>query len=389
LEHSIASHHAATKTDLKNLTQDELVEYAVSLGQPAFRGRQLLAWLYRPGITEFSQMTDLAKEFRAVLAEHARMSSFAEPVTEHSADGAVKFGFRLEDGLLIESVLIPEEDRNTLCVSSQAGCAMQCRFCLTGQMGFRRNLSRAEIVNQICAARDWLRANAGENEGLKLGLTNVVFMGMGEPLANLDNLLAALSILTEQRGLDFSARRITVSTCGLVPQMLELGEKTKVNLAVSLHAADNATRSSLMPVNNRWPIEELLTACTNYSRKKRQRIMFEYTLFEGINDSDADARKLAALLRDVPCKINLLAMNEGGGLPYSSPPFERLLRFQQILMADNYTVFIRKSRGADISAACGLLASKAEAAQEQSGYVSTTSPYSRTECDLVQGLCLP
>jgi 23S rRNA (adenine2503-C2)-methyltransferase len=185
---------------------------------------------------------------------------------------------------------------------------------------------------------------------------------MGEPLANFDNLLAALSILTEQRGLDFSARRITVSTCGLVPQMLELGERTKVNLAVSLHAADNATRSSLMPVNDRWPLEELLAACKEYPGKKRQRIMFEYTLFEGINDSDADARRLAGLLREVPCKINLLAMNEGGGLPYTSPPFERLLRFQKILMDANYTVFIRKSRGADISAACGLLAKKTLAA---------------------------
>jgi len=345
-----------TKTDLKNLTQAELTDYAVSLGQPAFRGRQLLPWLYRPGITDFSQMTDLAKDFRAVLAERACMSGFADPLTEISADGAVKFGFRLEDGLLIESVLIPEEDRNTLCVSSQAGCAMKCRFCLTGQMGFRRNLSRAEIVNQICAAQDWMRANAAHLPGPEQNLTNLVFMGMGEPLANFDNLLAALSILTEQRGLDFSARRITVSTCGLVPQMLELGLKTTVNLAVSLHAADNETRSRLMPVNDRWPIEELLAACKNYSGKKRQRIMFEYTLFEGINDSDADARRLAARLRDVPCKINLLAMNEGSGLPFRSPPFERLLRFQQILMSAHYTVFIRKSRGADISAACGLLA---------------------------------
>jgi 23S rRNA (adenine2503-C2)-methyltransferase len=352
-----------TKTDLKNLTQNELVDYAVSLGQPAFRGRQLLPWLYRPGITDFSQMTDLAKEFRALLAEQAFMSRFTDPITEISADGAVKFGFRLDDGLLIESVLIPEDDRNTLCVSSQAGCAMKCRFCLTGQMGFRRNLSRAEIVNQICAAQDWMRANAAHLPGPEQNLTNLVFMGMGEPLANLDNLLAALSILTEQRGLDFSARRITVSTCGLVPQMLELGRQATVNLAVSLHAADNETRSRLMPVNDRWPIEELLAACAQYSNKKRQRIMFEYTLFEGINDSDADARKLAALLREVPCKINLLAMNEGGGLPFHSPPFERLLRFQQILMNAHYTVFIRKSRGADISAACGLLAANNNAAE--------------------------
>jgi 23S rRNA (adenine2503-C2)-methyltransferase len=344
------------KTDLKNLTQDELVEYVESLGQPAFRGRQVLAWIYKPGITDFGQMTDLAKEFRAVLSEHARMSRFTEPITEISADGAVKFAFRLEDGPLIESVLIPEEDRNTLCVSSQAGCAMGCRFCLTGGMGFSRNLTRAEIINQVCAVRDWMLEN--EDIDSEKQLSNIVFMGMGEPLANLDNLLGALSLLTEQRGLGFAARRITVSTCGLVPQMLELGGLTNVNLAVSLHAPDNATRSGLMPINDRWPIEELLAACEEYPGKKRQRIMFEYTLFAGINDSDADARRLAELLTDIPCKINLLAVNEGGDQKYTSPSRNRILRFQEILREANYTVFIRQSRGADISAACGQLAGK-------------------------------
>ncbi len=349
------------KQDLKDLTQDELVEYVESLGQPAFRGRQIIAWIYKSGITAFEQMTDLAKEFRAVLTEHASMSRFVDPLTEISADGAVKFAFRLEDGLVIESVLIPEEDRNTLCVSSQAGCAMGCHFCLTGAMGFSRNLNRAEIVNQVCAVRDWMQEHYTdtEHDDTKKKLSNIVFMGMGEPLANLDNLRGALSILTEQRGLDFSARRITVSTCGLVPQMLELGESgTNVNLAVSLHAADNVTRSRLMPINDRWPIEKLLAACKEYPGKKRQRVMFEYTLFAGINDADADAQRLAELLRDVPCKINLLAVNEGGGSEYTSPSAERILRFQKILRDENYTVFIRQSRGADISAACGQLAGK-------------------------------
>jgi 23S rRNA (adenine2503-C2)-methyltransferase len=341
---------SAGKTDLKNLTQDELVAFAESLGQPAFRGRQILAWIYRYGIDDFSQMTDLAKEFRALLAEHAFMSSFSEPVIQVSRDGAVKFGFRLEDGFMIESVYIPEEDRATLCVSSQAGCAMGCRFCLTGSMGFSRNLSCAEIVNQVCAVRDWVVQHE------KKPLTNIVFMGMGEPLANLDNLLGALSLLTEQRGLDFSARRITVSTCGLVPQMLELGRQTRVNLAVSLHAADNATRSSIMPINNRYPLEELLAACRDYPQKKRQRVMFEYTLMTAINDSDEDARKLAKLLQGIPCKINLLSMNKGGDNSFSSPDHTRVLAFQKILRDAGYTVFIRQSRGADISAACGQLA---------------------------------
>ncbi len=343
------------KTDLKNLTQDELVEFVESLDQPAFRGRQILSWIYKPSITDFDQMTDLAKEFRKILVEHAYMSRFTDPITEISRDGAVKFGFKLNDGFIIESVLIPEEDRNTICVSSQAGCAMGCRFCVTGTMGFTRNLSRAEIVNQVCAVRDWILDHEGEN-GKKL--TNIVFMGMGEPLANLENLLGALSILTEQRGLDFSSRRVTVSTCGLVPQMLELGSQTKVNMAISLHAADNETRSRLMPINDRYPLEELLEACKHYPQKKRQRVMFEYTLLAGINDSNETARMLATLLRDIPCKINLLSMNEAGGQQYTSPSRERVLQFQKILRDAGYTVFIRQSRGADISAACGQLAGR-------------------------------
>ncbi|HEB49902.1 MAG TPA: 23S rRNA (adenine(2503)-C(2))-methyltransferase RlmN [Desulfobulbus sp.] len=338
------------KTDLKNLTRDQIIAFVESLGQPAFRGRQLLAWIYRPGPPDFSAMTDLAKEFRALLTVKATISRLDDPVIQVSRDGAVKFGFPLADGHMIESVLIPEEDRNTLCVSSQVGCAMGCRFCLTGSMGFARNLETAEIVNQVCAVRDWMLA-AGRGR-----LTNLVFMGMGEPLANLANLLDALSILTEQRGLDFAGRRITVSTCGLVPQMLELGRRTSVNLAVSLHAADDATRSRIMPVNDRFPLAELMAACRAFPRKKRQRIMFEYTLLRGINDSDSDALRLAGLLKQVPCKINLLAMNETGCGGFTSPGRDRVLRFQEILRRNGYTVFIRQSRGEDISAACGQLA---------------------------------
>ena len=342
----------SNKTDLKNLTQDQLVSYAESLGQPAFRGRQILAWIYRPGITNFEQMTDLAKVFRAVLAEHATISRFDEAMVEVSRDGAVKFGFRLDDGAIIESVMIPEEDRSTLCVSSQVGCAMGCTFCVTGSMGFTRNLTTAEIINQVCAVRDYCL-----NHDLA-PLTNLVFMGMGEPLANFSNLLDALSILTEQRGLDFSNRRITVSTCGLVPQMKELGELTDVNLAVSLHAVSDAVRSEMMPINKRYPIAELVETCKNYRQKARKRIMFEYTLLEGINDSDEDAQRLADLLRPVPCKINLLAVNPAGDAAVRSPSRERILHFQKILRDNDYTVFIRTSRGEDISAACGQLAGK-------------------------------
>lgn len=342
----------AEKTDLKNLTQDQLVSFVESLGQPAFRGRQLLAWIYKPEITQFEQMTDLAKKFRKVLEEQAVISRFTAAVVEISEDGSVKFGFQLDDGNIIESVLIPEEDRNTLCVSSQAGCAMGCTFCLTGQMGFARNLTTAEIINQVCAVRDWMIKNDYGK------LSNLVFMGMGEPLANFGPLLDSISLLTEQRGLDFSARRITVSTCGLVPRMIELGEQTKVNLAISLHAVDNDKRSAVMPVNKTYPIEELIAACKKYPQKKRQRIMFEYTLLPGVNDSMADAKKLARLLTGIPCKINLLQENSGAASPASAYCREHLLRFQSILRERGFTVFIRQSRGKDISAACGQLAGK-------------------------------
>ncbi len=343
-----------TRTDLKNLTQEKLIAFVESLGQPAFRGRQLMAWIYKQEITEFSQMTDLAKTFRKVLAQSASMSRLDEYITQISRDASVKFGFHLIDGHTIESVLIPEEDRNTLCVSSQVGCAMGCTFCLTGTMGFKRNLTVAEIINQVCAVRDWMSAH---NKGT---LSNLVFMGMGEPLANLDNLIDAISILTEQRGLNFANRRITVSTCGLIPQMLQLGEATDVNLAVSLHAVDDRTRSAIMPVNNRYPINELIDACRAYPHKKRQRIMFEYTLFDGINDSEQAAEELAALLRGVPCKINLLSVNPTKNLPFKSPGTHAVLRFQQVLRNHGYTVFIRQSRGQDISAACGQLAASQE-----------------------------
>ncbi len=340
------------KTDLKNLTQEQLVNFVESLEQPAFRGRQLLAWIYKAGIKEFEQMTDLAKKFRKVLEHAARMSRFDQAVIEISRDGSVKFGFRLEDGHVIESVLIPEEDRNTLCVSTQVGCAMGCTFCLTGKMGFSRNLSTAEIVNQVCAVRDWMEHN---DRGK---LSNLVFMGMGEPLANFDNLLDSISILTEQRGLDFSERRITVSTCGLIPQMLQLGTATNVNLAISLHAVDDTTRSSVMPVNKKYPIADLIEACRKYPQKKRKRIMFEYTLVPGVNDTDADAHKLAELLVAIPCKINLLAINSGEENSALKVSRQRILRFQAILREHDFTVFIRQSRGDDISAACGQLAGK-------------------------------
>ena len=331
-----------------------MTEFLVSLGLPKYRGIQVFAWLYRPHVNDFSQMTDLSKELRETLTAR---TSFDWPhirEVERAKDGTAKYGFELKDDNYIEAVLIPEEDRKTLCVSTQVGCAMGCEFCLTGSIGFKRNLTPGEIVGQVVRVRNWLL----DMNPTSAGLNNLVFMGMGEPLANFDNLLVALDILTEQRGLDFSERRITVSTCGLVPRIMELGQKTNVNLAVSLHSVDDSIRSRLMPINNKYPVDELLEACRNFPMPKRKRIMFEYILIRDINDSKADADMLAQKLQGIPCKINLLPYNESPGLPFRRPSDKKIELFQQTLWNAGYTVLVRSSRGADISAACGQLAGR-------------------------------
>lgn len=342
------------KTDLTNLSLPLLTEYLLNLGLPKYRGIQVFSWLYRPHITYFSQMTDLSKELHKILAARASFSWPQIAKVERSNDGTVKYGFKLKDNNYIEAVLIPEGGRNTLCVSTQVGCAMGCQFCLTGSIGFKRNLTPGEVVGQVVRVRDWL-LDRGDTAA---GLNNLVFMGMGEPLANFDNLLVSLEILTEQRGLDFSERRITVSTCGLAPKIIELGQKTKVNLAVSLHSIDDSVRSKLMPINNKYPLAELLEACRNFPMPKRKRIMFEYILIKGLNDSKADAETLAQKLQGIPCKINLLPYNESVGLLFRRPSDETIELFQRILWKAGYTVLIRSSRGTDISAACGQLAGK-------------------------------
>ncbi|MDR9502512.1 MAG: 23S rRNA (adenine(2503)-C(2))-methyltransferase RlmN [Desulfurivibrionaceae bacterium] len=347
------------KIDLKNFNREQLQQWISSLGHSPYRARQIFAWLYRPGITDFQQMTDLPKQFRDELQETAYISFLPIAAQEVSTDGTIKYGLQLHDGLLIESVLIPEEERNTLCISSQVGCAMGCAFCLTGTMGFSRNLTPAEIVGQISAIqRDLSQRQAGR-------ITNIVFMGMGEPLANFDNLLTALAIIMDELGLHFANRSITVSTCGLAPKIVELGKRFRVNLAISLHGADDETRNKIMPVNLTYPIAEVLEACRQFPLPSGKVLMFEYILLAGINDSVDDAQKLAALLKGVPCKINLLPCNEAPEIPFSRPSRNRVYAFQDVLRKAGYTVLIRTSRGADISAACGQLANKSR--QEQKG----------------------
>ena len=336
---------------LKEFTPAELEAWVELAGQPAYRARQLLKWVYGRRVEEFQEMSDLSRDFRAWLAEHTRPSCLERVTVATAEDGTRKFLFRLDDGETVEAVLIPDGDRRTLCVSSQVGCAFDCRFCLTGRGGFRRNLSAGEIVDQICAARREL--------GAEEKITNLVLMGMGEPLANYAQVIKALEIITSESGPSISTRKITLSTVGLVPEMERLVRHIPINLAVSLHGSDNETRSALMPVNRRYPLEELLEACRLLPLRKRQRITFEYLLIDGVNDSDSAARRLARILNGIRAKINLIPFNEHAELPFRQPSPERVEAFQAVLLAKHYTVTIRKSRGAGILAACGQLRSAA------------------------------
>ncbi len=315
-------------------------------GQPPYRARQVLKWLYK-GVGDFELMTDMARPFRQELARQARISRLRLEQEQQAQDGCRKFLFALKDGNLVESVLIPEEDHYTLCLSSQVGCAMGCRFCLTARRGLVRNLTAGEIVNQVLAVKPLLPPDRP--------LTNLVFMGMGEPLANFGPLVRALTIITAPWGLNFSPRRLTVSTVGLAPFIPRLGLQARANLTVSLNAVDNETRSRLMPVNRRYPLEEVLAACRAFPLPRHRRITFAYVLFNGINDAPAQARELARLLKGFRAKINLIAFNPHPQLPFAPPPEARVLQFQEILRQAHYPVFVRESRGQEIAAACGQL----------------------------------
>lgn len=343
---------SAIKTDLRNLTRQELSVFVENIGLSRFRANQIFSWLFRPGISSFEKMTDLSLKLRDSLNSIAAMSELTLARRENSRDGTVKYAFSLADGNIIESVLIPDDGRNTLCVSSQVGCAMGCKFCKTGTIGFRRNLLAAEIVNQVRHVYDELAVTKDS------AVHNLVFMGMGEPLANFDNLMKSLDILLDQRGLNFSERKITVSTCGIIPKIIELGQKSNVSLALSLHASSEDVRSRLMPVNDTYSLTSLLETCKKLPIPKRKRIMIEYVMLAGVNDSVEDAKKLAKILRGIPCKINLLPFNPCPQIPFQPTGAEQLERFQDILRKADYTVLVRESRGSDISAACGQLAGK-------------------------------
>jgi 23S rRNA (adenine2503-C2)-methyltransferase len=326
------------------------------LGEKPYRTRQLYRWLHQKGAASLEEMTDLPAALRARLAERSELTTLAVHLEQRSADGTIKWTWRTADGKLIESVYMPEKDRKTLCVSSQVGCAVGCVFCLTGTMGLSRNLTPGEIVDQVHRANRRL-IELGEGTGPR-PLTNLVFMGMGEPLHNYANLMAALGILLSEDGPNFSTRHLTVSTSGLVPAMRKFGEETDVKLAVSLNATTDAARDSLMPINRRYPLAELLEACRSFPMKRGRRITFEYVMLGGVNDSDADAERLAQLIRGIPAKVNLIPYNENRDLGFTGPTAERVAAFQELLIGRNITAVVRKSRGRDISAACGQLAAE-------------------------------
>ncbi len=339
------------KIDIHALSRDRLIAWLSERDIASFRAEQIRRWIYSAQVETFEEMTNIKKDIRLLLAEHFSIPRLSVAAVENSRDGSCKFLFELSDGQRIESVLLPERTHDTVCISSQVGCAQGCRFCLTAQMGFIRNLTAGEIIAQV---RDIKHFLGKENK-----LTNIVFMGMGEPLANYDNVLTAVETLSDdQAGLGFSARKITVSTSGLVPRILDLGRDSTAQIAVSLNAVDDETRSRLMPINRKYDIETLLSACWQVPLPPRRKITFEYILMKGINDSEDHARKLARLLKASKAKVNLIPFNPHNGCGFERPEHETVLKFQNILLNSRFTTNIRQSKGTDISAACGQLQAK-------------------------------
>ena len=335
--------------NLVGMLPSQLQDLAVGLGASPYRGRQLATWLYRKGVTKVEEMSDLPRDFRTAVAERARAALPELERATPSQDGSQKLVFRLEDGARVSAVVMPDDGRVTLCLSTQVGCGYACAFCLTGTMGLTRNLTASEIVGQLLVANSLL----SEDERV----THIVFMGMGEPLANYAALVQSLRILTDAKlGLGYSPRRLTVSTVGLVSGIEKLArEGLKVNLAISLHAAADEVRSRLMPVNRAWNLEALMRAVRAYPLAPRQHVFFEYVMLDGVNDAPEEAQRLVRLLRGVRAKVNLIPFNDWEGSTFRRPPLARILAFQSILLEAGVTTTVRWSKGEDIGAACGQL----------------------------------
>ena len=335
--------------NLKDHSLEALRERFAGDGVPGYRAAQIMNWMYKRGTEDISLMTDLSVELRESLAGQWATRAIDVRKVERSVDGTQKLALVTRDERLIEAVIIPEARRNTLCISTQVGCALACDFCATGTMGFTRNLTTAEIVDQVCRAQEAV----GEDETI----SNIVFMGMGEPLLNLPAVKEAIRIMIDPRAMGLAPRRITVSTAGVVPKISELIAMAPINLAVSLHATTDAVRDVLVPINKKFPLNQLLGLLRNDENVTRKRpVFFEYTLLEGANDSIEDARRLPGLLRDIPCKINLIPANSHPGGRYRAPAQDVMDRFAEAVHDGGLRVTLRRSRGADIAAACGQLA---------------------------------
>jgi 23S rRNA (adenine2503-C2)-methyltransferase len=346
-----------SKINIKSLSREELEAKLIELGLKKYRANQILLWIYSHYARSFEDMTNIAKAEQSLLSSVFHLPVPKIVTTETSTDGTRKFLFELEDRHTIESVLIPDEDRQTLCISSQVGCQQACRFCLTGSGGFTRNLQSYEIVDQVLEVSRLVKQEGAQR------LTNIVLMGMGEPLANFDEVVKTLRVITSDKGLGFSPRRITVSTDGLVPEIERLGKTgLKVNLAISLNATTDEVRDKIMPVNLRYPIKMLLSACAQYPLEPRRRITFEYVMLKGVNDTMEDAQRLCKLLRGIKSKVNLIPFNPFPGSGFERPDDATVRRFQKILLDNHFTAPVRESRGRDISAACGQLREKASPA---------------------------
>jgi 23S rRNA (adenine2503-C2)-methyltransferase len=330
----------------------ELEAVVTAAGEKRFRAQQIFRWMHQRYARSLEEMTDLPKAFREKLATQATLTTLEIDLTQRSSDGTLKFRFRAADGKQIESVCMPDEDRRTLCVSTQVGCAMGCAFCRTATMGLVRNLSAGEIVEQAHRVNAFLIA-----EGVPgpRPLTNLVFMGMGEPLHNFDNVKRALEILEHAQGPNFSNRHLTVSTSGLVPGIARLGEETDVKLAISLNATTDEQREKLMPVGKKWNLAALMQACRDFPTRQGRHVTFEYVMLAGVNDSLDDAKRLAKLVRGLPVKVNLIPYNANPGLPFGAPDPARVKEFHDLLVGQKVEAFTRKSRGQDIAAACGQL----------------------------------
>jgi 23S rRNA (adenine2503-C2)-methyltransferase len=349
---------SASMLNLLDLDRQGLEAYFSALGEKSFRASQVIQWIHQKDVTDFQQMSNLSQAFRDQLQANTKIHAPEVVYDATSVDGTRKWLLQLDDGNRIETVYIPEEDRGTLCVSSQVGCALDCSFCSTGRRGFNRNLSTAEIISQV-----WLATRLIDEEkkpGRKV--TNVVLMGMGEPLLNFDNVVRAVRLMMDDFAYGLSKRRVTVSTAGVVPAMDRLGDTLDMRLAVSLHAPDDELRNSLVPLNRKYPLAELMAACRRFIEKQnaRSRITFEYVLLDGVNDSDQHARELIKLLKGIPTLMNLIPFNPFAGSGYKTSPGKRVARFNKILADAGITTVVRRTRGDDIDAACGQLVGKVE-----------------------------